>query len=927
MRCLFFVLFFQGAAAGVLRAQPALPAVRWTFAENRLGPPPSAAAVLTVTFRGPGRLPPTGWKIYFNSNRAVDTVSEEGELRVWHVNGDLFCVAPGGRSLTLGVRSLARGVRERQGAGERQAGAGTGAGERQAGERRAGAGTGERELRVRYVCSDLSMNISDAPTGFFLVWDSLPGRGFPLPDLTVGRIDDPKQPEMTPADEYRRNGRLSDIPLERLPLVFPTPESCRVLPGRFGLDGVTMVFADRAFRREAKYLAEALAPVLGRRLRVHLGTGAAALGGSAATVGGGPAAAGGGAAAAGGSAAAARATIVLERAQMDSTAYTLQVGGTGVRLAACSAEGIFYGVQTLLGLVGPGTVLPMVSVRDRPRFAYRGLMIDVARNFRGPRELRRILDLMAFCKLNVLHLHLSDDEGWRLAIPGIPELTAVGGKRGWPVEGMLPPSFGSGPVAGNSPGSGYYSREEFIGLLRYARDRHIRVIPEIECPGHARAAIRAMDDRYTSYCRRGLAGVGAEYLLRDTLDRSVYEGAQLWKDNVVCPALPSVYRFIDKVVAEIAAMYREAGAPLSTIHLGGDEVPAGVWERSPACLQLAGSRAPAELRRYCWDFFYSRLDSILRRSGLGLSAWEEAALPGRDFTVYVWDNMIGGGNEDLPYRLANAGHQVVLACVSNNYYDLAYEPVFDEPGYHWAGFLDMEKPFSFIPYDYYRNSLVDWQGRPVAAGYFDNKEKLTAAGRRNILGIEGLLWGENLFSDARAEYMLLPKLLGTAERAWAPDPAWGTGDDTAWKAWDDPAGGRGPGADRAADVEAGGRGSPCDYDSALNIFLNLVAKRLLPRLARLDGGFAYRVPPPGVLCKHGRVWANCPLPGFTIRYTTDGSEPTVLSPRYTGPLPYREGLRLRVFDTMGRGGREAVVEEDAGHMADGRAAGQKHKQL
>jgi hexosaminidase len=128
--------------------------------------------------------------------------------------------------------------------------------------------------------------------------------------------------------------------------------------------------------------------------------------------------------------------------------------------------------------------------------------------------------------------------------------------------------------------------------------------------------------------------------------------------------------------------------------------------------------------------------------------------------------------------------------------------------------------------------------------------------------------------------MLLPKLLGTAERAWAPDPGWGTGSANA------------------------------SYDSAWNIFLNTCGKRLLPRLSRLDGGYAYRIPPPGVVCRDGRIWANCLLPGFTIRYTTNGSEPTAKSPRYTAPLIYKSGTRVRVFDGAGRGGRSITVNNE-----------------
>jgi hexosaminidase len=867
MRYLIFLMFFWFP----VRAQRPAVAVRWSFVGNSYGLPQKAAAVLTVVQKGAERLPAGGWKIYFSSNRAVDTTSEEGELRIRHINGDLFCMEPVDRRSAPGLGLPPPDTN---------------------------AGKSGRMLRVRYVCADLSMNISDAPNGFFWVWDRAPDRGYPLTDYVVGRIEDKKLRSVTAAVEYEHNVRIKDIPDELLPKVFPTPSACQIMPGRLRLEKVVSIVADSEFRREADYLAEALAPVLGRKLRVM--TSGRAMAPDRLEPAGSTTSAG--LTTSGRVTESGRVMIVLDKVHkvdMDSSGYTLHTGADGVRIRACSGEGIFYGVQSLLGLFGPGKTLPMVDVRDRPRFAYRGVMIDVARNFRGPRELRRILDLMAFCKLNVLHLHLTDDEGWRLAIPGIPELVSVGGRRGWPAEKMLPPSFGSGPVAGSTPGSGYYSRETFIGLLRYARDRHIRVIPEIECPGHARAAIRAMDVRYASLSLSGSAEA-ATYLLRDTLDHSRYEGSQLWNDDVVCPALPSVYRFMDKVVTEIVAMYRDAGAPLTTIHFGGDEVAAGAWEGSPACRELAGMRLvagtegamvtagalaanqdAAELRRYCWNFFYGRLDSILGCHGLALSAWEEAALPGKNFNIYVWDNMIGGGNEDLPYRLANAGHTVVLACVSNNYYDLAYERAFEEPGYHWAGFLDMERPFCFIPYDYYRNSTEDWNGDPVSPGYFNTKEKLSIEGRRNILGIEGLLWGENMVSDQLEEYMLLPKLLGTAERAWAADPVWGTGVDTIGSA---------------------------SYDSAWNLFVNNCGKRLLPRLSRLGGGYAYRIPAPGVLCRDGRIWANCSLPGFTIRYTADGSEPTMRSPRYSAPLLYKRGMRLRVFDTRGRGGRSVIAD-------------------
>lgn len=175
--------------------------------------------------------------------------------------------------------------------------------------------------------------------------------------------------------------------------------------------------------------------------------------------------------------------------------------------------------------------------------------------------------------------------------------------------------------------------------------------------------------------------------------------------------------------------------------------------------------------------------------------------------------------------------------------------------------------------------------------------RLSADGRRNILGIEGLLWGENLVSDQRTEYMLLPKLLGTAERAWAPDPSWGTGSSAMGA------------ADIATGSGVGGGPLNASYDSAWNVFLNICGKRVLPRLSRLDGGYAYRIPPPGVVFRDGRIWANCALPGLTIRYTADGSEPTVASTRYNEPIVYKSGTRFRIFDPTGRGSRSVTVKK------------------
>ncbi|HWK07453.1 MAG TPA: family 20 glycosylhydrolase [Puia sp.] len=885
------LVVLSSVAQGVVKGPPLPPlAIRWYYVKNLYGPIQKSVSMLTVTNKSTKPFPASGWKIYFSSNRTVDSSSMEGSLRVRHINGDLFCLEP-------------------------VEGDGAKVSPLQPGD----------SLQVRYIVADLSINISDAPVGFYLVWDRHPEKGAVISDYTIGRIHDDQLGLMTPAMEFAHNAGITEIPAAGLPRIFPTPVDYKQNTDSCLLTTYTSILTDPAFKEEAGYLAGALSPILGRRLIVSKGAGAVP-GGHAAAI--------------------KQKSILLRKVSMEPAAYELSVGKDSLVIRASDAEGVFYGIQSLLTATDPvewrgvpsdkamraghvpgrasrrGIVLPGMEVRDRPRFAYRGFMLDVARNFRSPRELCRILDLMALYKMNVLHLHFSDDEGWRLEIPSLPELTTVGGKRGHTPEtadrqryatgerqgpaiadeSCLPASFGSGPEPGVYPGSGYYTRADFIKILRYARVKHIQVIPELESPGHARAAIKAMDFRYSTYKRQGRYAEAVRYLLRDTLDRSVYEGAQLWKDNVICVALPSVYRFMDKVTGEIAAMYKAAGARLTTIHLGGDEVPAGAWEGSPACRKLLSgdtdggrkadaadglkrmdSASAARLRASCWAYFYIRLDSLLKSKGLILSGWEEvASLGNKSFHIHVWDNMIGAGNEDLSYRLANAGYPVILSCVSNNYYDLACNRSFDERGYHWGGFLDMDKPYSFIPYDYYKNSTIDYMGEPVKPGYFSQKEKLTAEGRGHILGIEGLLWGETLFTDDRMEYMLLPRLLGTAERAWAADPQWATTPDSL----------------RALSL----------YGEAWNLFLNVLGKRELPRLSYWNGGYGYRVPPAGVLSMDGQLRMNCALPGFEIRYTTDGSEPNAGSLRYTGPVEARGRIKIKVFDPAGRGGRVVTIE-------------------
>ena len=788
----------------------------------------AARAAFTLTNRGATPLPGRGWALYFSALHEPRRESVRGGVVFERVTGDLQRIVP-----VAGFPGVAPG----------------------------------QSVEVEYLTSLLT-NVSFAPSGPYIVFDEAPERGQAIDYLAVPFERPPQQGRdprvVTPQAQYALDQAARDIPLEALPPVLPTPRSLLKREGQLRLGTMPTVSASPELQAEAALAAEYLRP--------HF----AKASGKAPTP-------------------ALRLETGRIEGQASSEAYELVVDpDEGIRVRGNSAAGVFYGLQSLRGLLpvvgapAGGLTLPATTIVDAPRFAYRGFMLDVARNFQPKAVVLRTLDLMARYKLNVLHFHLTDDEGWRLEIPSLPELTAVGARRGHTLDSshVLPPAYGSGPDPDRPYGSGFYSKADYVEILRYAAARHVEVIPELEMPGHARAAIKAMEARFRALRAKGDEDGASRFLLSDPEDRSEYTSAQLYHDNVMNPALPSTYAFVARVVEDLVALHREAGVPLRNLHMGGDEVPAGVWEKSPqalASLKEHGFGSVDDL----WFLFYGRVEQILKAHGIPLSGWEEIAVrktrldgkpllipnPGfadRGWRAYVWNNVPGWGAEDLAYRLANGGYRVVLCPVSNVYFDLAWNPNPEEPGLDWGGYVDLKKPFEFIPLDYYRNVRLDRRGNPLDRAVFVGKDRLTDYGRSNILGIQGNLWSETLSADGRLDYRLVPKLLGLAERAWAEDPLWARERDE-------------------AKAEA-------LFRDAWSVFVNVLGKRELPRLDREVPGLRYRIPTPGLAVVDGQVRASLEIPGFVLRYTTDGSEPGVKSPEVRGPIPVggrRAGGRLR----------------------------------
>ena len=828
-------------------AAPAVPAasvangarlqLRWELQRKPAGAqlPQGGSPARFILANGDAQpLPPSGWSLYFTGIDRMPAGVESGGLVLEQVAGGLFRLRPG-----PDFKGLAPG----------------------------------QTLEFAYRHNDAVFMPSRSPSGPYLVYDATPDAGVPLQYVVTPLSEPPQRGKLgsphsavSPEDSYWRNARADLLPASSLPPVLPTPLRLEPGPGRLALAGRPVISASTALANEAA-LARSLFPA-----------GLAASDGPAL-----------------------RLSVGAVEGQASPEAYRLTISAAGgIEIVGNSAAGVAYGLQTLRELMPlPGATaldLPELRIVDAPRFGYRGFMLDVARNFHGKETVFKWLDLMARFKLNKFHFHLTDDEGWRVEIAGLPELTTIGAVRGHSARPgvRLQPAYGSGPDPLDTSGSGYYTRADYKEILRYAQARHIEVIPEIEMPGHARAAVQAMESRYRRLRAAGSRDA-ARYLLNDLDDRSEYVSAQYFNDNVINPGLESSYTFIEHVVREVATLHREAGAPLTTIHMGGDELANGAWEKSPAShamMRKHGLETSADL----WDYFYDRVDAIVRKQGVLTSGWEELAarktkldgasklIPNPRFTrkgfiAYVWNDTLGA--EDLAYRLANAGYDIVLTPVTRMYFDMAHNANPEEHGVNWGAYVELDTVYDFIPFDIMKEA-------PHAARTDKGlgKDRLSDYGKRRVRGIQANLFSEAVRDPARIDYLVMPRLAALAERAWAADPDWATTPDPA----------------KAAAL----------HRSAWSGFVNALGQRVLPRLD-LEGGVAYRIAPPGLVLDKGRVLANHVLPGMSLRYTSDGSDPTPASSLVTGPIAGRGTIRVAAFDRKGRRGPVASISIPDAH--------------
>ena len=407
--------------------------------------------------------------------------------------------------------------------------------------------------------------------------------------------------------------------------------------------------------------------------------------------------------------------------------YELNVDGEGIEVRASQFPGFLYALQSLEQLL-PAAVygtepapdaaweVPCVKIADAPRFAYRGMHLDVARHFFSVDEVKRYIDVMAIHKLNTLHWHLTDDQGWRIEIKRYPELTAVGSIR---KATVVRKEWGT--YDGTSYG-GFYTQDEIRDVVKYAADRGVTVIPEIDLPGHMLAAL-------TAYPELGCTG-------------GPYEVWGRWgvADDVLCPGREKTFEFLEGVLTEVMELF-----PSEYIHIGGDECPKVRWEKCPRCqakIRQLGLKDDGEhtAEHYLQSYVTDRIGKFLAQHGRRIIGWDEI-LEGRapsDAVVMSWRGSEGG------IAAAKLGHDVIMTPNSHFYFDYYQSLDTDAEPFGIGGYIPMEQVYSYDP----------------------AFPELTPEQQKHILGVQANLWTEYVLSDEHLEYMLLPRLAALSEVQW-----------------------------------------------------------------------------------------------------------------------------------------------------------------
>ena len=395
--------------------------------------------------------------------------------------------------------------------------------------------------------------------------------------------------------------------------------------------------------------------------------------------------------------------------------YRLKVEPSGIAIAAVTEAGLYRGTRTLVQLLEQGrgsASLPCLTITDQPRFGWRGMHLDVCRHFFPVPFIKKYIDLLARYKMNSFHWHLTDDQGWRIQIKGRPELTAVGAwRKGSQVGAYANQQFGTVRYGG------FYTQDEIREVVAYAAERHINVVPEIEMPGHALAALAAYPQ---------LGCTGGPY--------AVERGWGVFPD-VFCAGNDSVFAMLQDVLTEVMDLF-----PSKIIHIGGDECPKDRWKTCPKCqarMKADGLKDEHELQSY----FIRRIERFMNGKGRRIIGWDEILEGGLapNASVMSWRGTEGG------IAAARSGHDAVMSPGSHCYFDHYQGDPANEP-LAFGGYTPLQKVYSY---------------EPVPAELNEKEAK-------HILGAQGNIWTEYIHTPDQVEYMAAPRLLALAEVLWTP---------------------------------------------------------------------------------------------------------------------------------------------------------------
>lgn len=498
--------------------------------------------------------------------------------------------------------------------------------------------------------------------------------------------------------------------------IIPKPVSLVSSKGSFLVNGNTYISNPKKLRTEAEYLSKMLGSAIGDQLPME----------SSKTGEGGI-------------------LLKLDGNIVNEEGYELVVEYNSITISGKSAKGVFYGIQTLRQLMPPTIEsgrsleselsIPAVVIKDEPRFAYRGMMLDVSRHFFPVSFVKKYIDLIALHKMNTLHWHLTEDQAWRIEIKKYPRLTEVGAFRNGTIIGHHPGTANDQEVYG-----GFYTQEDVKDIVAYAAKQHVTIIPEIEMPGHGAAAIAAypylscFPEEPTKVFNDMMSNKSRE-LQKSGTPKIVQE---TWgvMDDVFCGGKESTFEFLQDVLDEVIPLF-----PSKYVHIGGDESPKAHWERCPNC-QARIKKEKLHDEHELQSYFVQRMEQYINGKGKQIIGWDEILEGGLapNATVMSWRGEKGG------IEAAKQHHDVIMTPTTYNYFD--YYQVEDTNGEPLAigGFLPLEKVYSYNPIP----------------------KELDADEQKFVLGAQGNVWTEYMKTEDQVEYMTFPRMTALSEVVWSP---------------------------------------------------------------------------------------------------------------------------------------------------------------